>query len=383
MANKFTRFLSGAGSGILNPKGNLGDPRHASRMFVDDAFARAPRTKFLFHVFFEINDKAINSSFRSNHSNTIGMLVKSSTLPRFTFDTDVKNQYNRKKIVYKNINYDPLQITFHDDNTGITNALWAMYLSYYSPEREKTMGAWEIEPGGVNAGDADAKFSGGGTGPYNNGVLTDEANFRYGLDSDRVKHPFFKSITIYTMSKRRFNSYKLVNPHIRTWDHGDVSYAESGGTVQATMNLGFESVLYGAGVIDTANDQQPIAFGDLHYDKVPSPLSILGGGTASLFGPGGILAASGDGGSLSGAEQIFGKENFQDKTPGTIGALQAALGAINFARQLSNIDSGTLTQEALNLALTPNRRTNITSGIPGVSFGNFGTVSGIEGQGSE
>ena len=53
MANKFTRFLSGAGSGILNPKGNLGDPRHASRMFVDDAFARAPRTKFLFHVFFE------------------------------------------------------------------------------------------------------------------------------------------------------------------------------------------------------------------------------------------------------------------------------------------------------------------------------------------
>jgi len=372
MADKFTRFLSGVGTGLLNPKGNLGDARHASRTFVDGAFSRAPRTKFLFHVHFDINPRGLSSDFRSHHSSSISVLVKTSTLPRFSFDTDMKNQYNRKKLIYKNINYDPIQVTFHDDNTGIINALWAQYFLYYSPEREQVPGAWDILGGSATGRQS-------GAGPYNGGGVVysaESGGYRYGLDSDRVQDPFFRSITIYTMSKKRFHSYKLINPHIRTWDHGDVSYAESGGTVQATMNLGYESVIYGAGRIDTNNAEEPINFGNLHYDKVPSPLSVLGGGTASLFGPGGILSGDGSG-ELSGARTIFG-DNFQDRGATSVSALTAAIGAINFAKNLDNISSETLTQEALNLTLTPNRTANITSGLPGISFGRFGTVTGIK-----
>ena len=37
---------------------NLADYQHAARMFVDDSFRLAPKQKFLYHVSFNINDKA-------------------------------------------------------------------------------------------------------------------------------------------------------------------------------------------------------------------------------------------------------------------------------------------------------------------------------------
>ena len=354
MADKFTRFLSGFGSGLLNPKGNLGDARHASRAFVDGAMARAPKTKFLFHVYFDINWDALgNEQWKNRHQREISLLVKNSSLPRFSFDTDIKNQYNRKKIVYKNINYDPVQIKFHDDSIGIINSLWALYYSYYSPEREQETNAWRL-------GDK----SNTGTGPYNNGANIESGKYRYGLDTDKVDKPFFNNVIIYTMSHKRFNSYKLVNPHIRTWDHGSVDYSESSGIIEATMDLGYESVIYGSGDIDTAAGADPKAFAASHYDKVPSPLSILGGAQSSLFGPGGLLAE--DTGSVAGAKQIFG-DNYKTSA-GSVGGLQAALGAINTFKTLSNITPESLATEALNITLTPNRAQNLTSGIPGLSF---------------
>ena len=353
MADKFTRFLSGVGQGITNPKGNLGDSRHASRLFGDGAFARAPRTKFLFHVFFELNDSAVRSSdFKERHKKEIGLLVKSTSLPRISFDTDVKNQYNRKKIIYKNINYDPIQIKFHDDNLSIINSLWQLYFSYFSPEPNRQVTAGPYAPGMKN------------TGPYNSGASASDNKYRYGLDNDGVGYGFFRSITIYTMTKRRFNSYKLINPYIRTWDHGDVNYAESSGTVEATMDIGFESVIYGAGSISKSDQADPLGFGNLHYDTVPSPLSILGGAQSSLFGPGGILSQET---YLAGAETIYGT-NYQRGTT-EVNALEAAVAAVNLYSSFQNINSGTLTQEVLNLSLTPNRAVNEVSGLSGVQIG--------------
>ena len=48
----FDGFLDNLISGVLNPKGNLGDWRHASRTFVKNSFRLAPKVKFLYHVAF-------------------------------------------------------------------------------------------------------------------------------------------------------------------------------------------------------------------------------------------------------------------------------------------------------------------------------------------
>ena len=58
MANLLKGFLDNVLKGALNPKGNLADFAHASRLYVDDSFRLAPKQKFLYHVVFNINSGA-------------------------------------------------------------------------------------------------------------------------------------------------------------------------------------------------------------------------------------------------------------------------------------------------------------------------------------
>jgi hypothetical protein len=53
-----------------------------------------------------------------------------------------------------------------------------------------------------------------------------------------------------------------------------------------TMQILYETVIYKAGIVNKNNVP---GFATINYDHSPSPLSILGGGTNSIFGPGGIV----------------------------------------------------------------------------------------------
>ena len=87
------------------PKGNLADFRHASRMFVENNFALAPKFKFLYHVFFSLDPSVANiiPSLVQKYTTEIGLLVKSAELPKFAASIETKNKYNRKKHVQTNI----------------------------------------------------------------------------------------------------------------------------------------------------------------------------------------------------------------------------------------------------------------------------------------
>jgi hypothetical protein len=175
------------------------------------------------------------------------MLVKTADLPKYSFDSVVKNQYNRKRIIYKNINYEPVNITLHDDNAGIINALWAIYYGYYIADRQVPVSAYN-----------DNKYR---------PTKTPLDNFRYGMDNN-ISVGFFKSVSIYTMSRKRFLGYTLINPRIKSWNHGSVDYAANE-TLESTMTLEYEAVKYSAGNVSINN---PKGFATLHYDLVPSPL---------------------------------------------------------------------------------------------------------------
>jgi len=347
MANKFTRFLSGVVNGALNPKGNMANWRHATRLFVDNNYALSPRTKFLFFVKFDINPEAAGATaWKTRHGEEVGMLVKSADLPKFNFDQVVKNQYNRKKIIYKQINYDPVNITLHDDNTGIVNALWALYYGTYVQDRLLPNAAWSAN--------------------HYRPSSQQMTNYRYGLDND-VLDPFFNKIHIYTMSRRRYNGYTLINPRIQSWQHGNMAYAE-GGTAESQMTLTYEAVQYSSGRVYRGS---PNGFGNLHYDLVPSPLSVAGGGTASLLGDGGVLA---------GIEEIFG-----DVASGNIfksggGFLNTAITAINTAQNLKNLTKEGLKGEFLNVISSPagiDSIVNTVGGVVGTIFpGNSQVTSG-------
>jgi len=281
MSSAFTRYLLGDGNfgknlinGLVKPKGVQGNWQHATRIFVDNTYRLAPRHKFLYYVVFEIDPLAHNATqFTAKHAQEVAFLCKTADLPKFNFESVTKNQYNRKKLLYKSINYESVNITFHDDNQGISNSMWAIYYATYIQDRKlPTQAAYE-----------DNKYRKSGTS---------KDNFRYGLDNDKSVD-FFKSISIYTMSRSRFNGYTLVNPRIKSWSHGEVSYAEND-TIQSSMTIDYEAVTYSSGSVKT---NSPKGFATLHYDTTPSPLTTAGGGVATLFGGGGIL---------SGIEQITG-----------------------------------------------------------------------------
>jgi len=53
-----------------------------------------------------------------------------------------------------------------------------------------------------------------------------------------------------------------------------------------TIQLLYETVIYKSGIINSNNVP---GFATINYDNSPSPLTVLGGGTNSIFGPGGVV----------------------------------------------------------------------------------------------
>ena len=73
---------------------------------------------------------------------------------------------------------------------------------------------------------------------------------------------------------------------IASFSHDQMDQADGQGILQNTMELMYETVLYRTGLVKGGGVP---GFATVHYDNEPSPLSVLGGGTTSIFGPGGIV----------------------------------------------------------------------------------------------
>ena len=258
-------FLTSFSNGLPGMK----DYRHAARLYLDDNYKLLPKQKFLFHVVFDIDNSIPVRSFTNNERLELNMLVKSADLPKFNMNIEEKQQYNKKTYIGTKISYEPVAITFHDDHADTVNAFWKAYYEYNIAD------SVTVNPNIVGYNTKDNMYD------------TNPNVTQYGMDNvQQRKTPFLKNIRIYTLHKQRFTSFTLVNPVIGSWSHDNLDQADGQGIMQNTMQIFYETVLYGAGVIK--NNGVP-GFATIHYDLEPSPLSVLGGGTTSIFGPGGIV----------------------------------------------------------------------------------------------
>ena len=223
---------------------NVRDFAHASRTFVDGGTYRlAPKQKFLFYVVFNLNP--IRTRLSNLEKREVSALVKSASLPNFSIDTADLNQYNRHKYIQTKINYQPVNIKFHDDSNNLINRLWIDYYSYYYadtlyPENEYYYGP-EVQS-------------------------TDRGHIRWGLDNGSVD-PFFNSIKIYSLHQQKFTEYTLINPIIKSFNHDGHDYSEGAGVLENSMDIEYEAVKYATGSVNAIK-----GFGELHYDTRPSPL---------------------------------------------------------------------------------------------------------------
>lgn len=248
---------------------NLKDYKHASKLFVADHFRLMPKYGFLFHVAFDINPNvAPNNVGNPNFKDEIGMMVKSVSLPKFNVDVKKFNAYNRPNFVQTKINYESLNISFHDDSADLIRNFWYDYYSYYYRDSDYSLPAYGMEH----------KYQ------------PTRVSTKWGYTPRNVATgPYLNAIRIYSLHQKKFSEYILVNPIIRSFKHGEHAQG-SNETMTHDMTIDYESVLYYYGNVskDTVN-----GFINLHYDQSPSPLT-LAGGSKSIFGPGGILESGSD-----------------------------------------------------------------------------------------
>ena len=281
MANKLNGFLDNLKSGALSPKGNLGDFAHAARLFVDDAHRLSPKHKFLYHVSFNLSPVAVKV-IPQLKTPEINMLVKSVDLPKYSISTTLKHQYNKKANLQTRLDYDPINIIFHDDNYGQTTAMWEAYYRYYYRD-----GNYAAPTGASTPNTSNAAYARSNT--YDNSELN---KFRYGFDNDSYTH-FFESIQIYQMSRHRYTCFTLVNPIISEWGHDTMDNSTSD-PVQNTMQIQYETVWYSRGGVKEGVSPKSFGADSGHYDKMPSPNSLAGGGAVNLFGQNGVAAGAAD-----------------------------------------------------------------------------------------
>jgi hypothetical protein len=363
----------------------LRDYTHASKTFRTNSYQYAPKLKFLFHVYFDINQAAY--SVKQNDTNNLSLTVKSVQLPSYTFKTHTMNQYNRKRIVQTKVEYDPIELAFHDDNLNVVRNMWFNYFSYYYNDANKPMtilAGRTVDQPEVRINNQPS--SNGQNNDYNTRnlyqpSLTGDNGWGYIGENERsiksstmaaigsTKIPFFKNITIFGFNQHNFVAYTLVNPVITRFAHDQYNYSEGSGIMENKMTVDYETVKYFDGAI---NGRTPGAivtgFGNPGtYDRTLSPIARPGS-QATILGQGGLKDAA------SGVMEDLAKGNI-------LGAIQKSGTAYNTFKNvnLKKLATSELISGVTNaVQQTPNRNVNfqfpVARQTPGA--GQAGTTTG-------
>jgi hypothetical protein len=274
------------------------DYRHASKTFTSNGYENAPRLKFAFHVYFNINQdvRLLQNIFQDQSTSTIGLLVKNIDLPRYKIDTETLNQYNRKRVIQKKIEYQPVRCALHDDGGDLIRTMWYNYFAYYYKDPNQMYGGQTNTNGSIgNSANRTSGFSYNDRDIYRNDRLVNDwgyigESYTDGTNPAGGKPAFFRDIQIFGFNQHKFVQYVLINPMISEWNHDTYNYSEDAGTMENTLTIDYETVKYYSGGIGAARpDTNVTGFADPnYYDTERSPLSRPGG-TRSILGQGGLL----------------------------------------------------------------------------------------------
>ena len=356
MSNIFNNFLGSISEG----SGNVRDYQHASRLYVTGNYELLPKSGWMYYVVMKINpaitlsDPSIAAQFvkwKTQYGGFVGVLAKQVGLPKFSVETETLNQYNRAVVIQKKIKYSPTDITFHDDSANATTNLWKYYYEYYYADSISNSAS-------VNIPEVLPKYQ---NTKYN--VYTD-SNLRYGLNNLQTV-PFFTSIDIYQLHQHKFTTIRLINPIIKSWDHGVMDQSQGNTLVTSKMVVEFETVTYSTVLTNISTKTNP-GFASPKYDSTPSPLSIGGVGTNNVFGPLGVIAGSSSVlGDLSNAGNLS-----------ALDLLKTGINAASLAKNIKNVNMQSITAEGYSLVNST--LSNLAASPSAVNGPNGSLTSGIQ-----
>lgn len=197
----------------------LRDHRNANRFKPN---VTPPRLNFNGFVEFVFSPEVRNlGGDNAVYREQIGSLLQTATLPSMTFNTQIKNQYNMKRVVNTGVDYAPVEINVIDTINNEWVTLLMKYFSYlYMNPRNKTSGSTRDKtPKGFDpASQVWTKNSDFMSDTFDSNAaglnISDQANF-----IDHIK------MVVYHAG--RGTEYILFKPMITQFDLGTIDYTSA------------------------------------------------------------------------------------------------------------------------------------------------------------
>lgn len=268
----------------------LRSPQIATRAFgvqsPNNIMTSVPKIKFEFYVQFVLGASAQamlggNPDLGSYYtSNGLSFKVKTVDKPKINLQTEELNQYNKKVIVYKKIEYGDASIRLHDtvDNSALST--WVNYFTFYfADSRQKNGGSQQS----TLTKDPEAPYE---QSPYSPTMNWDSGwGFQPLINNDTH---FFTGIIVYSLFANTYTAWEYVNPKITNIDWQNYDYSSSE-TDDLNIQFKYEAIRYLAFAQPISN-QQNLAFfnnfgftNDDYINPACSPTAISSGAIPRIF----------------------------------------------------------------------------------------------------
>lgn len=199
------------------------------------------RQKFEGYVNFNFNAAVGITSLNNNDTrNSLSSLCRTAEVPTAEIQTDVKNQYNRKRITVTHTEFKPITVTAYDTiDSAWVIVLMKMYAHLFTQPIGKfdTSGDTPL-PKSVPNDVVPEAIAGGGSEAVTKGNF--DSNFAgYNL-RPAVERNFITSMDIVKFHGQKAIRYTLFNPFITTFDVEGIDHADSS-PAMITMNIQYEN----------------------------------------------------------------------------------------------------------------------------------------------
>ena len=188
-----------------------------------------PRQKFQGYINFVPNRALLADNFLGLGDSVelrtrLSSLIRTAQLPEVSVNTEIKNSFNRKRIITTGREYAPINLTIFDTIQNEWLTVLMKYFTYNFRDATNKMFGREVTFEQINESIV----------AYNNETKHATDSATKGFDSDAFGYSpsyyknFFERIDIILYHADKGVQYSLVNPVITTINFGDIDYADSG-----------------------------------------------------------------------------------------------------------------------------------------------------------
>lgn len=188
-----------------------------------------PRQKFQGYINFVPNRALLDDNFLGLGDSVelrtrLSSLIRTAQLPEVSINTEIKNSFNRKRIITTGREYAPINLTIFDTIQNEWLTVLMKYFTYNFRDGTNKMSGREVTFEQINESIV----------AYNNETKHATDSKTKGFDSDAFGYSpsyyknFFERIDIILYHADKGVQYSLVNPVITTINFGDIDYSDSG-----------------------------------------------------------------------------------------------------------------------------------------------------------